>query len=52
MREGSWKRFIKDCEKFDHVVFKDGRAIGYSKDEPPNFGTAVLIPFEYVKITW
>src|ERR1700753_4072230 len=40
-RELEWEKFIKACEKFDYVQFKDGRATGYMKNDLPHLETKV-----------
>jgi len=43
-----WEGFIKKCEEYDHVVFKDGSATGFkkSKNRERLSSTGLLIPFE------
>lgn len=53
LREGQWKDFIKTCEKFDYVQFKNGCATGYMKHQVsvnPFDGTSILVPHELVKV--
>lgn len=36
--------FSETCGKFDHIKVKNGRFVGYQKDEPEMFGTFILFP--------
>lgn len=52
-RNQAWSDFIKTCEMFESVSFKDGCATGYKKGEEPDKifnGTRLLIPFEIITI--
>lgn len=35
MRESAWNDFIKTCERFDYVRFKNSRAVAFMRSELP-----------------